>query len=341
MHALTRHQYVNRDTETVRDEPLFGDRIVNYIYANIREDASFLFRSLTSARMSKLLAYFNYDIPLGDTFTGGRSLLRKLGVDLTECLDDPRTLNTARKVFERKIKYWERRPMPPGKQIVVSPADARMIAGSFQENSLLFLKEKFFHYEELLGMDRPHWRRVFEGGDFAVFRLTPDKYHYNHAPVSGRVADIYEIGGCYHSCNPGAVTAMAAPFSKNKRVVTIIDTDAPGGTGIGKVAMIEIAALMIGDIVQCYSETRYDAPRNVRKGMMLEKGQPKSLYRPGSSVDVLIFEKNRIRFDRDILRNLHRTDIQSRFSSHFTKPLVETEVNVRTSIASPPQAADE
>lgn len=328
------HQYIHRETSGIVNEPLFGDRIIRYIYSSQRESTSTLFRMLTSARISRLLAYFNYDFPLGDAFTGGRSLLRKLGVDMSECLDSPESLNTARKVFERKIRYWENRPMPAGENVVVSPADAKMIAGSFASDSLLFIKEKFFHYEELISPDKPHWLDTFQHGDFAVFRLTPEKYHYNHAPVSGRVLDIYGIDGGYHSCNPAAVVSLATPFSKNKRVVTVLDTDVQDGTGIGKVAMIEIAALMIGDIVQCYSEKEYDCPQMVQKGMMIRKGQPKSLYRPGSSVDVLIFEKNRIQFSSDILHNRNRTDIQSRFSTHFTAPLVETEVAVRSEIAS-------
>jgi hypothetical protein len=32
------------------------------------------------------------------------------------------------------------------------------------------------------------WLPAFDRGDFAIFRLTPDKYHYNHVPVSGEVA---------------------------------------------------------------------------------------------------------------------------------------------------------
>ena len=63
----------------------------------------------------------------------------------------------------------------------------------------------------------------------------------------------------------------------------MIDTDTDGGTGIGLVAMIEVVALMIGDIVQCYSETQYLDPRTVQRGMLLRKGCPKSLYQPGSS----------------------------------------------------------
>jgi phosphatidylserine decarboxylase len=67
--------------------------------------------------------------------------------------------------------------------------------------------------------------------------------------------------------------------------------------------------------------------------MMLSKGQPKSLFRPGSSVDVLIFQKNRVEFSEDILSNLHHQHAQSRFSQDFGKSLVETEVKVRSQIA--------
>jgi phosphatidylserine decarboxylase len=90
---------------------------------------------------------------------------------------------------------------------------------------------------------------------------------------------------------------------------------------------------MIGDIVQCYSDAAYDHPRPVEPGMVLEKGRPKSLFRPGSSVDVLVFEKNRIAFSPDIVANMYRTDAQSRFSKGFGRPLVETDVRVRETIA--------
>jgi phosphatidylserine decarboxylase len=176
------------------------------------------------------------------------------------------------------------------------------------------------------------WIHEFTEGDFAVFRLTPEKYHYNHTPVSGRVLDIYEISGAYHSCNPTAIIHVVTPLSKNKRVVTIIDTDVAGGSNVGLVAMIEVVALMIGDIVQCYSEHQYAAPQDVTAGMFLSKGQPKSLYRPGSSTDVLVFQKDKIRFCGDIIANMHRMDVHSRFSKGFGRPLVETDVAVRSTI---------
>jgi phosphatidylserine decarboxylase len=259
-------------------------------------------------------------------------LIRELAIPMAECVA-PESLTSPRRLFERQICFWRCRPMSDDEVHIVSPADARMLVGSFERQSLLFLKEKFFDYEDLLGIDKAHWQKTFRDGQFAVFRLTPEKYHYNHLPVSGRVADIYEIQGAYHSCNPGAVVRMVTPYSKNRRIVTIIDTSVPGGSGIGHVAMIEIVALMIGDIVQCYSDHHYDAPRHVVPGMFVRRGQPKSLYRPGSSVDVLMFQKDQVRFCNDILANQHHAAAQSRYSSGFGRPLVETDIPVRATIA--------
>lgn len=333
MTRLSPHQYVDRTTGRVETETLFADRLVNTLYAAEREQPSRLFSLLTSARISSILGWATYDAAIGSRITRAGRFHRDLGIGVAECLDPPHTLDTARKVFERKIRFWETRPMPEDPDAVVSPADSRVLAGSFSRVSHLFIKEKFFDYEDLIGPHKPSWLEAFQNGDVAVFRLTPDKYHYNHTPVAGRILDIYDIGGAYRPCNPGAIIACSGSFSKNRRVVTIIDTDVPGGTGVGRVAMIEIAALMIGDIVQCYSESRYDAPRPAATGMFMSKGMPKSLYRPGSSTDVLIFQEGRIAFSRDILQNLHRAGVKSRFSEGFRKPLVETDVRVRSEIA--------
>lgn len=327
------HQFIDRRTQTVRSERLFGDRVVRKIYAQARENAPQLFRALTSRHVSTLLGFVNYDLPLGARLLGGHRFLRELGVDLSECLDPPETLDTARKVFERRIRYWECRPMPEDPRVVVSPADARVLVGSLAAQSLLYIKDKFFDYEELLGRDKRACLAAFHDGDFALFRLTPDKYHYNHVPVSGRVVDFYAIDGGYHSCNPAAVVALATPYSKNRRYVTIIETDVPGGSRIGVVAMIEVVALMIGEVEQCYSEARYDDPRPIGPGMFVRRGQPKSLYRPGSSTDVLLFERGRIDFDADIVTNMRRGGVTSRFTHGFGAPLVETDLAVRSSIA--------
>lgn len=323
------HQYVERTSREILDERLFGDRVVRFLYSRTRENAPALFRLLTGARASEWLSRLNFDLPLAPALVGSRRFLASCGVDLAECLPPPGGFRTPRQIFERQIRYWEHRPMSPEPGAVISPADARVLVGSLETSSLLWLKGKFFELEELLGHDHPQWHATFRDGDCAIFRLTPEQYHYNHVPVSGRVLEVYELAGVYHSCNPSAVVELATPYSKNRRMLTVIETDVAGGSWVGKVAMIEVVALMIGSIVQCYSAHRYDDPRPLAPGMLLERGAPKSLYRPGSSTDVLLFEKNRVRFADDLLANQHR-DAASRFSLGFGAPLVETEVQVRS-----------
>ena len=326
------HQYIDRETASVRSEQLYGDRVVNYLYSAVREKAPLLFQTLTSSSISYLVGRWNYDAPFGPAFSGVSSFCRKLGIDLSECVDDPARLDSPRKVFERKIRYWERRPMEADPSTLVSPADSKLLVGSLQTSSQLFLKGKFFDVYELLGHEKASWHRTFQNGDFAVFRLTPDDYHYNHAPVTGVVVDHYEIDGTYHSCNPGPVISVVTPYSKNKRVVTVIDTDVPGGTRAGLVAMIEIVALMIGAIEQRYSERFYDDPQRMEKGLFVKKGQPKSLYRPGSSTDVLLLQRGRVVFCQDLRMNQLRRDAVSRYSLGFGRPAVETAVKVRSTI---------
>lgn len=183
-----------------------------------------------------------------------------------------------------------------------------------------------------MGNNKDEWLQAFRRGDFVVCRLTPDKYHYNHTPVAGVVRDYYEYDGHHHSCNPGPVLTLATPYSKNKRVVTVIDTDVDGGSGIGLIAMVEVVALMIGEIVQRYSEQEYRDPKPMTRGTFLRRGCPKSLFRPGSSTTVLLFQEQRVDFCQDLLINLHRTDIPSRYSQGLGKPLVETDVKVRATI---------
>ncbi len=293
-----------------------GDSLVRFLYSRVREHSPRLFQALTCARASSWLAHLNYDSFLSARLSGVRCFLRSLEVDTDELWDPPQTLNTPRKVFERRIRYEECRPLAGARQ-VASPADARVLVGSLKDTSALFLKEKFFSYKELLGETRTRWLNAFKGGDYAVFRLTPEKYHYNHVPVSGRVVDYYDIEGAHHSCNPRAVVRLVTPFSKNRRAVTVIDSDTQGGSRVGLVAMIEVAALMIGEIAQSYSQEGYDHPQPRTPGMLLKKGQPKSLFRPGSSTVVLLFQPGRVGFSEDLIMNQLRSGVPSRFSAGF------------------------
>jgi phosphatidylserine decarboxylase len=92
---------------------------------------------------------------------------------------------------------------------------------------------------------------------------------------------------------------------------------------------------MVGQIEQRYSEHRYDSPRTVERGMFLKAGAPKALFRPGSSTVVLLFEAGRIRFAKDLLENQRRSGVQNRFALTLGEPITETDVAVRSLLATP------
>lgn len=329
------HQFIKRHSGQVVTEELKADPILAWMYGTLREQAPYVFNLCVRPRMSAMLAWLQFDVPMlrRGHDVAVKEMARQLGINLDECFDPPESLRSLRDLFERKIRYEDCRPMTAYRTTVVSPADARIIVGSLSETDMLFVKGRFFSLQDLLG-DKGHpWVRCFLKGDFAVFRLTLDKYHYNHVPVSGIVLDHYEVDGSFHSCNPSAIVATATPFSRNRRVVTIIDTDVPRGSQVGKVVMVEVVALMIGRITQCYSREHYTSPQKILPDMFLDRGQPKSLYQPGSSSDILLFEPGRIRFDSDLVHNRNRPDVYSRFSIGLGQSAVETDINVRESIA--------
>ncbi len=326
------HQFIDRQTEEIKNEKFYGDKVIKFIYSHARENPSVMYNLLNSRRLCKLLGFFYFDSFIGSKIVRTKEFMEKIGIDYSECLEDPYLLDTPRKIFERKICYWENRPMPDDEGIVVAPSDSRILIGSLNEISLFQIKEKFFQYEELIGIDKKDWLEAFRNGDFAIFRLTPDKYHYNHMPASGIVLDIYEIQGGYHTCHPEITITLCNPYSKNKRVITIFDTDVENGSHVGLVAMIEVVALLIGDIVQCYSEIKYDNPQKIRKGMFLKRGQPKSLFRPGSSTIILLFQRDMVAFSSDLINNIFNNEAKSVFSRALGSPFVETDVKVRSPI---------
>jgi len=138
--GMMRHQYIERDSGAVVTERLLGDRMVRLLYHRLRENSTVLFNLLTSHWSSHLLAAVNFERSLPDPV----AFAARNGIDLSECLDPPARLDTARKLFERRIRYESCRPMPDDPHAVVSPADARVLTGSLREQSLFFLKEKFF-----------------------------------------------------------------------------------------------------------------------------------------------------------------------------------------------------
>ena len=111
MYAIP-HQYIDRQSGVVQTEPLYHDTLVNFFYSGLWERAPLLYNLLTRAWTSQLLSFINYDLPVGARLSGATRFLRTCRVNFSECVEPLERLRTARAIFERKIRYWECRPLP-------------------------------------------------------------------------------------------------------------------------------------------------------------------------------------------------------------------------------------
>ena len=79
--------------------------------------------------------------------------------------------------------------------------------------------------------------------------------------------------------------------------------------------MIEVVALMIGQIEQRYSEHRYENPAIDREGHVAASGRAQGSVPSRAAVPLsCLFQRDRIRFACDLVENQQRCGVQSRFS---------------------------
>jgi phosphatidylserine decarboxylase len=185
--------------------------------------------------------------------------------------------------FVRKLKP-ESRPVNGDSNVVVSPADGKVLAYDNISEKNFIVKGYRFNIREFLKNDS--LAKKYEDGALMLFRLCPVDYHRFHFPVSGGVSHVSQIDGNYYSVNPIAIKEIVEVFCENKREYLLIST-----LNFGNVIMAEVGATMVGSIVQTY------------QGDLAVKGEEKGFFKFGGSSVVLLFEKGRVKIDNDLLIN--------------------------------------
>ena len=329
------HQYVQRHTSGIVDESLLADRVIRFLYSSERENPSLLQRALATPKVTEWLAHWEFDRHLSEPAQRIAAVVKRLSINTSEILGGTAQMRTLRDLFERKIRYWDARPLPEKEALIVSPADGKALPFAANVESSLPIKEKFIGMGPLLADCNPWGDAIDATNGIAgvVVRLTPDVYHYTHAPVSGHVISHRSVEGAFHSCNPIAATRLLSSYPRNRRTVTVYDTDVQDGTGVGIVVQADVAAMMIGQIVSCYSALQYDNPMPLRPGMWVERGSPVSLFRPGSSTSIVLWKGSRAAIASELIANSERADLRSRFSDWLQTAWVETALRVRQPIS--------
>lgn len=193
-------------------------------------------------------------------------------------ISDYKTFN---QFFYRSLKPGVR---PVGKGIV-SPADGKILVFPKLENtSSFFVKDNEFTIESFL--QNKDMAEKYDSGSMAIIRLAPADYHRFHFPESGVVSGTKKINGAYFSVSPLALNQSLRIFCENKREYCFLSTKQ-----YGEIAIIEVGATMVGSIVQTYASGK------------VTKGDEKGYFAFGGSTVVVLFEKNKINFDSDLVEN--------------------------------------
>lgn len=210
---------------------------------------------------------------------------RAYDVDLAECRKASGFMSFD-EFFTRELREGAR-PLPSDPGIVISPADGRVDSIGPMDGRTFAVKGRPYRVDELLG-DEEEARR-YEGGAGCVVYLSPRDYHRVHAPVSGTITTVRSMPGDYYPVNAIGVRHVHNLFVRNRRVAIAIDT--PKESGLGRVTVVMVAAMVVGRITVTGIDERDVSVgvHTLRPPLKVQRGDEIGIFRLGSTA-VVFFE---------------------------------------------------
>jgi phosphatidylserine decarboxylase len=270
-------QYVERDSGQIKIEKVAGERWLQWLYNNPVGEASLW--ALAKRKVVSDLYGNMMDRPSSAEKIA--PFVEEFDIDLD--IAQKKQFESFNDFFTRELKNGVR-PVDTNSNVVVSPADGKVLAYSNILNSDFIIKG--YRFDMYSFLNDSALAQKYLDGSLLVIRLAPNDYHRFHFPVGGNVSPLVRIEGDYYSVNPIALRKMAEIFCLNKREFVIVSNPL-----FGEVLMAEVGATMVGSIVQTYKSDR------------VTKGEEKGLFKFGGSTVVLLFEKNKIQIDTDFINN--------------------------------------
>lgn len=170
------------------------------------------------------------------------------------------------------------------KYVLVSPCDARLSTYKIDEKGIFNIKGTNYSISDLLDDDPIY--KDYIGGDLLIFRLCKDDYHRYHYIDNGYQGKKVFIPGTLNTVRPIALRKVKV-FKRNAREYTVLHTN-----NFSDVIQVEVGAILVGKIVNIHD-----------KDYKFKKGEEKGYFEFGGSTIVLMFKKNTIVLDKDIVKN--------------------------------------
>jgi len=273
-------QFVLRGSKSIQTEKVFGEKWLIWLYHNPFGNLA----TQTIIKRKFISEYYGKQMDKKSSKSKIEPFIEQYDIDMSIVLG--KNFENFNDFFVRKLKP-NARPIDKNQGVVISPADGKILGYQNIERSDFIVKGYKFNLGEFL-LDETLAKK-FEGGSLLIIRLCPTDYHRYHFPISGKITKSQKIQGSYYSVSPTAIKKMVELFCLNKREYTLITTE-----NFGDVLMSEIGATMVGSIISTYDQ------------IDIKKGQEKGYFKFGGSSIILLFEKNKILIDEDILENTQK-----------------------------------
>ena len=290
-------KYIERASGEIKTENVPGEGMLKWLYTSATGKAAL--NLLVKRKVVSAIGGWYMDSKLSAKRIP--DFVNEHHINLSECeFSDIQHYKTFNEFFYRKLK--------PGVRVIeeglVSPADGKILAfQSMNDIPSFFIKGSEFNLQTFLGDES--LAQKYETGAMAIIRLAPVDYHRYHFPASGKASESVKINGHYFSVSPLALRGSLKIFCENQREHCTLSTEE-----FGDILIVDVGATMVGSIIQTYEANS-----------KVKKGDEKGYFAFGGSTLVLLFEKETITFDADLIEN--------------TKKGMETTVKVGEKIASP------
>lgn len=272
-------RYFHRAKRTVETETVYGEKWLRWTYGGTAGKFS-LELLVKRPFLSRL---YGWQMTRRSSGRHVIPFIVEYDLDVDEFAKSAFSFNTFNEFFYRALKP-SARPIAAGERVAVLPADGRHLALQDADAAEdFYAKGQKFSLREFLGDEA--LAAEFAGGSMLISRLCPVDYHRFHFPVSGMPSEARLINGWLYSVSPIALRRNLNYLWENKRMITLVDSPQ-----FGRVAICEIGATMVGSIMQSYLP-----------GRAVEKGAEKGLFKFGGSCVITLFQKDRIRFDADLI----------------------------------------
>lgn len=276
--------YIDRKRGKREQEKVYGASALKLIYGN-----DWVSKLLGPFLLHALVKYPFFSALYGKWQTSSFSkskiepFVRNFDVDSSEFLHKTSQFNSFNDFFIRELKP-EARPIAPGENIAVIPADGRYLFYSdiSKEDGFIVKGEKF-DLSSLL--DDSQLASQYTHGSMIMARLCPSDYHRFHFPCDCIPGSTKFMNGWLFSVNPAALKKDIQIFTKNKRTLCKLRT-----LQFGNVLFLEIGATNVGSIHETYQ------PHIFQK-----KGSEKGYFSFGASSLILLFEPDKIQIDPELL----------------------------------------